>query len=87
MKLEILAVWDDKAKAFNRPYFVPKTAMGVRGFIDEVNRADRENILHQHPDDFHLSHIGQWDEETGEFTNFKDQTILVRGRDAKREAA
>lgn len=85
MKLHILAVWDDKAKAFNRPYFVPATGLGVRAFADEVNRPAQDNPLYQHPEDFNLHNLGTWEEDTGNFENLPEQTILVRGRDVKRD--
>lgn len=83
--LQVLAVWDDKAKAFNRPYFVPATGLGIRAFIDEVNRQAQDNIMYQHPEDFNLTLLGEWNEENGTFTSDKNQQILMRGRDAKKD--
>lgn len=87
MKLYACALYDDKAKAYNRPYFVPALGLATRSFMDEVNRAAQDNPLYQHPEDFHLAHLGFYDEETGTFENLQPTpNILMRGKDAKQES-
>lgn len=88
MNLIVCAIYDDKAKAYNRPIFVPSKGLAIRSFIDEANRAAQDNTLYQHPEDFHLAELGTYDEDTGTFTNITPTPhILMRGKDAKQETA
>ena len=56
MKLYIVAVHDQAADAFMRPFFVPSIGMAIRSFTDEVNRADSE--MNRHPGDYTLHELG-----------------------------
>lgn len=77
----IVSVKDRAADVFNRPFFVPHRNVAVRDFTDEVNRADPNNPLHKHPDDFDLYVLGQFDDSTGTFIVEVSPTVLVRGKD------
>ena len=59
------AVKDSAVQAFNRPFFVPTTAVATRSFTDEVNRNATDNQMFAHPDDFELWEVGRFDDETG----------------------
>lgn len=65
MRLEIVAIFDQALGAFTRPAFVPSLGVAVRGFQDEVNRADGEMM--RHPNDYSLHHLGVYDDTTGQF--------------------
>lgn len=67
MKMFVLALRDRQLNGFSRPIFVPAIGMGVRSFVDEVNREDPTNPVWSHPEDYELFHIGMWDEESGLF--------------------
>lgn len=68
MKLIACAVRDSAANAFMRPFFVPTTGLAIRSFSDEVNRADKDNAMYQHPEDYELFEVGDFNEETGRLT-------------------
>lgn len=87
MKLKVCAVHDEMAKAYMRPMFVPAKGLAIRSFLDEANRPDKENTLYQHPEDFALYYLGEWDEETGEFETLANPELLMSGRNAKKESA
>lgn len=83
MKLEIVAIFDRAAQAYGRPMFLPSVGVGIRSFTDEVNRADKENNLFSHPDDFDLFHFGMFDDNTGQFSLLEFPTILAIGKQVK----
>lgn len=66
-KLVVCATFDVASQLFGRPFTVRAVPEAVRGFIDEVNRADQQNPLFQHPGDFELWVLGTYDEVLGEF--------------------
>lgn len=69
MKLIVLAVFDVQAQAFMRPIFVASRGVGIRLVADEVNRAAADNLLHWHPEDFRLFELGEWDDNSGLWSN------------------
>ncbi|WNK14640.1 MAG: nonstructural protein [Microvirus sp.] len=77
--LTVCAVYDSAIHAFGRPIYVPASGAAIRSFQDEVNRDDKDNQLHKHPDDFELYQLAIFDDETGAYTN--DKKALVRAKD------
>lgn len=77
----VVSVKDRAADVFNRPFIVPHRNVAVRDFTDEINRADAQNPLNKHPDDFDLYLLGTFDDSVGTFTSAEGPTILVRGKD------
>lgn len=65
MITSVFAVYDMKAKAFMQPFFSPMAATGIRAFSVAVN--DPTTLLHKHPEDFVLFHLGSFDDELGRF--------------------
>lgn len=80
-KLQIVAVKDSAMNQFANPISVPTIGVAIRSFTDEVNRADQNNQMHQHPDDFELWHLAEFDTETGLFSNQDQVRRLVRGKE------
>lgn len=75
MKTQVVAVRDSAVGAFGRPIFVPTIGAGARSFSDEVNRAgdaQNPNQMNQHPEDFELWHLAEFDEEHGCFQSVVD---------------
>ena len=62
MKLKIFTIWDAKAEAYQRPFFANTNAMAIRSVTDAVN--DSSHPLGQHPEDYSLFAIGEFDELT-----------------------
>ncbi|QXP08563.1 MAG: nonstructural protein [Arizlama microvirus] len=83
--LVVVAVRDTRIESYMQPNCMRHPGQAVRGFLDEANRPDAQNTLHNHPEDFELWILGTFDEETGEFTNKPER--LIRGIDAKRTEA
>lgn len=79
---KVCAVRDSAMEAFLRPFFVPTTNMAARSFVDEVNRNAEDNAMYKHPDDYTLYCLGEFDEETGIFTN--DAQVIMRAKDVKK---
>ena len=83
MQYVVCAVLDAAVGAFNRPFFVQSTGVAVRSFRDEVNRAEPDNPMHRHPDDFTLYNLGTWDDSNARFTPVADPEVLARAKDLK----
>lgn len=63
MKNKIFTIYDQKAKAFLPPFFLPQEGMAIRTFSDCVNKEGHQ--FNAHPADYSLAEIGTFDEETG----------------------
>lgn len=83
MILEMVAVFDDAASAFMRPFFVASKGMAVRSFRDEVNRASDDNVMYKHPEHFALYYLGQFDDGVGHFKLVEVAQLLNRASDVK----
>jgi hypothetical protein len=83
MKLVLCSVKDRAADAYGRPMFVPSVGVAIRSFSDEVNRADADNQLHNHPDDFDLYEFGEFDDNTGLFNLYESPKLLSLGKQVK----
>ena len=83
MKLNICSVKDRAADAFGRPMFVPSTGVAIRSVSDELNRADADNQLYNHPDDFDLYEFGVFDDNTGLFDLYDQPKLLSLGKQVK----
>lgn len=77
MKYQVFTVYDSKIKTYLRPFYDLHVGGAVRGFQDIVN--DETSVIGQHPEDFTLFHIGEFDNESCEFEMFKTPTSLGVG--------
>lgn len=66
MSKVIVAVRDLKASAFLHPHFQVSTGVAVRSFSDAV--ADKSSMISQHPADYQLFKVGEFDDVTGLIT-------------------
>ena len=66
-----------------QPKFVPSIGVAIRSFSDEVNRQDAENQLFNHPDDFDLYEMGEFDDNTGLFTLHDQPKLVSLGKQVK----
>jgi hypothetical protein len=83
MKLVLCTVKDRAADAYGRPMFVPSVGVAIRSFSDEVNRQDADNQLYNHPDDFDLYELGEFDDNTGLFALYDQPKLLSLGKQVK----
>lgn len=63
MILLAFAIRDNKAEAFNTPFFAPTRGLAVRSFQEAVN--DPASPFAKYPDDFTLFQVGSFDDNTG----------------------
>ena len=77
----VCAVFDSAIQAFGQPFFVAGVGAAIRSFTDEVNRPAQDNALANHPSDFELWCLGEFDDEKGEFLVGENRRMLVRGKD------
>lgn len=84
MKRCVCAVFDSAVGAYGQPFFVPAVGAATRSFSDEVNRAAPDNSLHNHPDDYVLAYLADFDESSGVFSVPESGLrVLARGKDVK----
>jgi len=83
MIMIVCSIKDRAADAFDRPFFVPSVGIALRGFQDEVNRQDGDNQVFNHPDDFDLYELGEFDDSTGAFHLLENPKQLMLGKQAK----
>lgn len=83
MLRKVFAVYDSAAEVFGQPMFVPSRGVAIRSFTDEVNRADANNQLFAHADDFTLYHIGDYDDVKGVMIPAEQIEVAARGKDVK----
>lgn len=84
MILQICAVRDRAIDAFGRPMFVAATGQAVRSFGDAINgKADKDDTLASHPEDFDLYHLGTYDDATALFVLLANPRVLAIGKDVK----
>lgn len=84
MLYTVCSVRDIVAKVFGKPFFVQSTPVAVRSFQDELNRPSQpgeQSLLQQHPGDFELYDLGQFDEDSASFSQHPQPLLLVRGSD------
>lgn len=80
MIYQVVSVYDRAADAFGRPVFALALGQAIRSFQDEINRNERDNTMHAHPEDYDLFHLGEFDDATGKFTNLPDIKQLAIGK-------
>lgn len=83
MRYKVVAIRDRAIDAYGQPIFVGSTGGAIRSFGDEVNRKDPNNNIANHPEDFDLFYLGEFDDSTGEFDSVRPQQIAV-GKDLVR---
>lgn len=64
MKLKIFTIYDQKAKAYITPFFLPEEGMAIRTFSDCVN--DKDHQFGKHPQDYTLFNIGAFADNTAQ---------------------
>ena len=81
-KLAVVAIRDSAVDTFNRPLFVPALGYATRLFADEVN--NRESPMNKHPEDYELFHLGDWDDQSGQFRSLETPVLMIRGKDVQK---
>ncbi|AXH76049.1 MAG: nonstructural protein [Microviridae sp.] len=79
----MITILDRAAGAYSRPSFYAATGQAIRQFQDEINRADKDNVLFAHPDDFDLYELGSFDDNTGAFKLLDKPRQIAIGKQLK----
>ena len=77
MKTQLFAVYDSKAEIYEKPFHMQTVGQALRGFTDVIN--DKETPLGQHPEDYTLFHIGDYDNTTANFNIYESKKSLGNG--------
>nr|AVQ10329.1 DNA binding protein VP4 [Gokushovirinae environmental samples] len=69
MHFKVIVTRDIKANVYSTPMFVPHIGQAIRSFGDACQKKDNDpnNVLGNHPEDFELILLGEYDDETGIF--------------------
>lgn len=76
---KVFAIRDSKAMAFLQPFYSISTGAAVRAFSDAVN--EKGSNFAKHPEDYLLFEIGEFDDNTGDFTRIGVNKMLGAGSD------
>lgn len=82
---KMYASYDRTAELFSGPVPADSDGVAIRSFMDAVNNTNQPSDLANHPDDFELYYIGEYDFSTGLFNPVdpRSQKPLVTGTQAK----
>jgi hypothetical protein len=64
--LKVYTVYDHAAEAYLEPFFLPTRGTAIRSFAQAVNQDGHS--FNQHPDDYTLYEIGEFDPSRGTVT-------------------
>lgn len=84
MKIQAFSVWDEKAKAFLPPFFLPETGMAVRAFSDCVN--DKAHAFGRNPLDYTLFCLGSFDDHSGVLEGGDVESVVHGGECIRRQS-
>lgn len=81
---QIYTLSDSKVSNFLTPFYVENEAMAIRNIASHFHpSANPESMILQHPQDFDLYYLGEYDTDTGKFETVPPKHIsnLVQIRD------
>ena len=82
MKLHVFAIYDIAAAAFMPPFYYPTKLQAIRAFTNLVN--DHQSPVSQHPKDYRLFMLGEFNDEAGQFKNLDQPELLTNAPDVIR---
>jgi len=74
MKVKVYTFFDCKVGAYMQPFFAQSSGAALRILLASIERPD--HILAKHPADFTLFELGEFDDQTGHFTNHQANVNL-----------
>lgn len=82
MKMLICSISDRQMETYGRPFFAAAKGQAIRSFIDEINRNSPDNLMYNHPEDFTLWHVGNFNDQTGEIESvpLTKESVLFHGQ-------
>lgn len=69
MKTKMFSIYDTKMESYGTPFFMPKRGAAMRAFGDLAK--DPKSTIHQHPTDYDLYELAEYDDESGEIVACK----------------
>lgn len=70
MIFHMICTRDIVANVWSPPMFVPHIGQAIRSFGDECRRKEKGNVLAEHPEDFELWHVGEFNDNNGAIAPF-----------------
>lgn len=67
MELKVYAIKDRQLDGFMHPFYMHTHGQATRAFRDQIN--DPESSASKHPEDYDLYYLGNFDDQTGQFTS------------------
>jgi len=77
----VYAVKDLAIQAFGDCFLTRAPGEAVRSFQDEANRTDGKSAVAQHPEDYELYKIGEYDDQTGKLVALYEPEFVARAKD------
>lgn len=73
--MKVFALYDKATAVYGPPMFFQTAGLALRAVGDEVNRQAQDNNLYNHPADFSLHYLAEYDDVNGTFTEQLIQKI------------
>lgn len=67
MRFKIICIRDIVADVYAQPQFAVNTGGAIRAFGDQCKDKNPQNIVGQHPEDFELYELGEYDDGEAKF--------------------
>lgn len=77
MILQVFSIFDSASGLYAQPSVMASKGVAIRSFTDQVN--DTNSIVSKHPEDYCLYYLGDFDDETGKFSNGENAERLILG--------
>ena len=72
----IFAIYDQKAHAYARPFFLQTEGLAIRELKDAAN--DPNTSIGRHPEDYTLFCMGTYNEVSGHFDIFNEGKVITK---------
>ncbi len=83
MKMQIVAVRDIVSNAYSQPQFALHIGQAKRAFGDQCR--SNEGDMGRHPEDFEIWHLGEFDDNTGQFELLETPVQIDVGSNYRRQ--
>lgn len=77
MKTYIFSLRDVVLGEFGKPMHIQSEGVAIRSLADEVNKSGSESDLRNHPKDFSLYRVGEFDTENGVLTGYPQPIFVI----------
>jgi len=77
--VKVFSIFDSKGEVYWPPRFYINAGVALRDFADAVQAAKGDNALAQHPEDYTLFEIGNWEEREGDLIAYDAKIALGVG--------